>query len=90
MKAKPDKAEIDAWVKWLSHYGAGEFYQAFARIAQDAESTCIHCGKKIYLDIREGGGIPDWRTADGDYGCPVGPLANPDRNDDHRPAKLND
>lgn len=57
------------WVKWLAEYGPEKFYDSFMRTAQDAQSECVSCGHFIYLDIREGGGVPDWRTTDGDYGC---------------------
>ena len=56
------------WVTWLESYGAGKFYDAFVRNAQGAQSTCVHCGNSIRLDIVEGGGVPDWNY-DGDYGC---------------------
>lgn len=65
------------WVAWLAGYGAGEFYDAFLSIAQGAKGRCIHCGEDIYLDIVEGGGVPDWGV-DGDYGC----WASPDTNDE--------
>jgi len=78
----------DAWVQWLLNYGPGQFYDAFSDIAQDAESECTRCHEKIYLDIVEGGGIPDWRTADGDYGCSDSPDSTDDGSGDHVPAKL--
>lgn len=61
------------WVGWLTHRGADKFYDDFVAIAQYAESRCANCREPIYLDIVEGGGAPDWRTEDGDYGCPDSP-----------------
>jgi hypothetical protein len=57
------------WVAWLMNYSAAAFYDAFLHNAQGAQSECIHCHNTIYLDIVEGGGVPDWKTEDGDYGC---------------------
>lgn len=71
-KARSERAQ---WVQWLSTFGADKFYDAFMRTAQDAESRCFHCHWPIYLDIREGGGVPDWRTGYGDYGCDISPDA---------------
>ena len=67
-RSKHAKARKE-WVAWLEQYGPARFYDAFLRIAQDAKSTCTRCGQAVFLDIREGGGITDWRTEDGDYGC---------------------
>ena len=61
------------WVRWLKTFGVGRFYDAFVQNAQDARGTCKNCRQSIYLDITEGGGVPDWRTKDGDYGCEQSP-----------------
>jgi len=66
-----------SWAKWLKHYGAEKFYDAFMRNAQGAESVCIYCKRPITLDIAEGGGVPDW-SDNGDYGC----FESPDTDDD--------
>lgn len=66
------------WAKWLESYGAERFYDAFIESAQGAQGQCIHCGEAIYLDIVEGGGVPDWRTSDGDYGCSDSPDTSED------------
>ena len=77
-KTKKKNAKAD-WVSWLKSYGAAKFFDAFIRTAQYAESVCVHCGQKIYLDIVEGGGVPDWGSAfkEGerglDYGCHESP-----------------
>jgi len=63
-----DKAKAD-WLTWLQSYGVDKFYDAFLRSAQGAQGSCVHCGMHIYLDIVEGGGVPDWKSEDGDYGC---------------------
>jgi hypothetical protein len=74
----PTAAESRAqWVEWLAAYGLGRFYDAFLSSAQGATSLCVNCGRRITLDIVEGGGVPDW-SADGDYGCDE----SPDTNDD--------
>lgn len=82
--------EIDPrteWVRWLNAYGAAAFYDAFMHSAQDARGTCRQCGEDIYLDIREGGGIPDWCTEDGDYGCFDSPDTGEDGTGSHEPEK---
>jgi hypothetical protein len=66
----------DQWIAWLQGYGAGNFYDAFVAFAQDAESTCVHCGQPIYLDIVEGGGVPDWGSR---FGGPPKRLIGKDR-----------
>lgn len=76
------------WVEWLKSYGGGKFFDAFVRIAQDAKGTCSNCKLPIYLDIVEGGGVPDWRTEDGDYGCADSPDTNSDGTGGHEPEKL--
>ena len=65
--------QIDAWVKWLARYGAENFARSFVETVENAESTCVHCGERIYVDILTGGGCPDWSTEDGDSGCPDSP-----------------
>ena len=65
----PRPGDVVAWVKWLRGFGARRFYRAFVELAQGAEGRCTNCHQDIYLDIVEGGGVPDWRTANGDYGC---------------------
>ncbi len=73
-----------SWTKWLERYGIERFYRSFIRNAQNAESVCVHCRQPIYLDIAEGGGVPDWCTAGGDYGC----SSRTGDNDSHMPRKL--
>jgi hypothetical protein len=82
--AAKDKA---AWVAWLQTYGADKFYAAFMANAQDAESRCVYCREPIYLDIREGGGVPDWRTDDGDYGCVESPDTCDEGTGSHTPRR---
>lgn len=81
-----------AWVKWLESYGADGFFDAFIRQAQGAKSTCVHCGEAIYLDIVEGGGVPDWGTSFGDgggldYGCVDSPDTNDEGTGEHEPER---
>ncbi len=80
-------SDKEKWVKWLETYGIANFYDAFVRDAQGAQSTCVHCGEKIYLDIVEGGGVPDWHM-NGDYGCPDSPDTCEDGTGSHVPVKL--
>lgn len=79
--------KIDVWVKWLLTYGAVNFARSFVETVEGAESTCIHCGEKIYVDILIGGGCPDWSTEDGDFGCPDSPDTNEDGTGGHVPRK---
>jgi hypothetical protein len=82
------------WIAWLENYGIGKFYDAFLSNAQGAQSTCIHCGQNIYLDIVEGGGVPDWGSKISsdisglDYGCPDSPDTCEDGTGGHEPEKL--
>lgn len=62
----------ESWAAWLNTYTAEAFYRSFLLNCQGAESTCIHCGATISLDIVQGGGVPDWSN-DGDYGCGSSP-----------------
>jgi hypothetical protein len=75
---RTDRAD---WIQWLKSFGAGKLYDALMATAQDAESRCVKCHGTIYLDIRQGGGVPDWRLADGNYGCGFG-------GNDHMPVRL--
>ena len=79
--------QIDAWVKWLARYGAENFARSFVETVENAESTCVHCGERIYVDILTGGGCPDWSTEDGDSGCPDSPDTNEDGTGGHVPRK---
>lgn len=85
------RAAKAGWVRWLKDYGIGKFYDAFIEIAQGAESECVYCGEWIYLDIVEGGGVPDWGTAlEGsglDYGCPNSPDTNSEGTGGHKPKQ---
>lgn len=78
------------WTDWLRHYGPEKFYDAFVHIAQDAKGQCLNCGHPIFLDIVEGGGGPDWKTQDGDYGCELSPETTEEGVGSHVPVKLND
>lgn len=75
------------WVEWLKRYGAENFYDAFVEIAQDARSKCIYCQQPIYLDIVMGGGIPDWYSHYGDFGCPDAPDTDEEGTGSHKPQK---
>lgn len=77
-----------AWAAWLHTFGAEQFFDAFIRSAQGARSKCVYCRLDIYLDIVEGGGVPDWRTEDGDYGCDRSPETTEEGVGSHKPEKL--
>lgn len=74
------------WAQWLESYGAGRFVAAFLEQCQGVEANCKHCGEKIYLDILDGGGVPDWGV-DGDFGCPDSPWTNDEGTGGHEPVK---
>lgn len=85
----PSEEEFeDAWVRWLKGYGAKDFIKALIDRVQDVQSTCIYCDRAIYLDVIEGGGIPDWRTYEGDYGCDASPETTSESSGSHEPQKL--
>ena len=83
-----DMTKAQGWSQWLARYGPENFYEAFMKTAQGAQGSCVHCGGLIFLDLEEGGGCVDWKTAGGDYGC----MESPDTNDDgvgsHVPRSL--
>ena len=78
-----EETERSQWVSWLAEYGAEKFYAAFMHTAQDARSKCEYCGRTIQLDIREGGGVPDWHHL-GDYGCDDSPETTEDGCGSHK------
>jgi hypothetical protein len=86
-KNKATAKDRSGWVKWLERYGADKFFDSFVRVAQGAESRCKHCGQSIFLDIVEGGGCPDWRTSNGDYGCGNSPYTNAEGTGGHEAFK---
>lgn len=85
--------ERASWAKWLRGYGAEAFFDAFLESAQGARSTCVYCHQPIYLDIVEGGGVPDWGSGIGggidglDYGCSDSPDTNDDGTGGHMPDR---
>lgn len=82
------KQEKAAWVSWLKKYGAMNFLESFLKTSHGAESKCVHCGQPIYLDLLEGCGVPDWKTADGDYGCGLSPETSEEGTGSHQPKRL--
>ena len=89
---KKSRAE---WVAWLRTYGAGQLFDAIIKTCQGAESKCVHCGQKIYFDIVEGGGVPDWGSSFSDtphlgldYGCSNSPDSDDEGTGGHEPRKL--
>ncbi len=78
----------ESWAAWLNSFGAENFFDSFLRNAQGARGTCTHCGEAIMLDIVEGGGVPDWRSEDGDYGCDSSPDTDDECCGSHLPERL--
>jgi hypothetical protein len=85
MTEQQQKAE---WLKWFKNYGAEKFLDSFLRSVEGAESVCVHCGQKIYVDVLIGCGVPDWSTKDGDFGCEKSPDTCDDGTGGHEPRKL--
>lgn len=73
------------WVKWLEMFSPIAFLESFLRTSHGAISTCQYCAEEIRLDILEGGGVADWKTTDGDYGCPYSPETTADGTGSHLP-----
>lgn len=81
------KSQKQSWVSWLTNYGLMKFLNAFLSNVEGAESTCRHCHQKIYVDVMVGGGVPDWSTKDGDFGCHESPDTNDEGCGGHEPVK---
>lgn len=77
----------DEWVRWLDTYGSRNLLESFLRNVENAESTCVYCGQKIYVDVLIGGGVPDWSTKDGDFGCLYSPETTTEGTGGHMPKK---
>ena len=82
-----DKTEKQSWVNWLKNYGPMKFLNSFLRNVEGAQSTCRHCGEKIYVDVMIGGGVPDWSTEEGDFGCSNSPDSDEEGTGGHTPIK---
>lgn len=76
-----------AWLKWLQEYTPAKFLEAFLTNVEGAEGTCTHCHQYIYVDVLIGGGVPDWSTEDGDFGCDASPDTTADCCGSHMPIK---
>ena len=85
-----DETDRQQWIAWLEKYGVRKFLDAFMRNAHGAQSECIYCGEPIYLDLLEGGGVADWKTKDGDYGCGDSPDTGSEGTGSHLPKMLSD
>ena len=64
-----------------------KFLESFLRNVEGAESTCRYCRQKIFVDVMIGGGIADWSTEDGDFGCIKSPDTNEEGTGGHMPIK---
>ena len=78
----------DEWCDWLRWFTPEKFYDDFVATVQGAETKCVNCGEKIYLDMVEGGGVADWMNSDGEYGCDYSPETNAEGTGRHCPRKL--
>ena len=87
MNRAKQKAAIESWLSWLKIYGEKKFLKAMLRTVENAESTCRYCHEKIYVDVLIGGGVPDWSTKDGDFGCHASPDTNAEGTGSHMPIK---
>lgn len=76
-----------SWLKWLNGYGTAKFLDSFLRNIEGTESVCRHCNRPIYVDVMIGGGVPDWSTEDGDFGCDRSPETCEDGVGSHMPYK---
>ena len=88
VKVNPEDRKRGEWLDWLRWFTPERFYDDFVATAQGAESECVNCGERIYLDIVEGGGVADWMNSDGEYGCDYSPETNAEGNGGHCPRKL--
>ncbi len=77
----------DEWIRWLDTYGSRNFLESFLQNVENAESTCVYCKQKIYVDVLIGGGVPDWSTLDGDFGCENSPDTTTEGTGGHMPRK---
>ena len=84
---KATKAQKASWVKWLNTYGTDKFLDSFLRTVEHAQSTCQYCKQHIYVDVLIGGGVPDWSTLDGDFGCFYSPDTTTKGTGGHMPIK---
>lgn len=77
----------DEWIRWLDTFGARNFLESFLRNVENAESTCVYCKQKIYVDVLIGGGVPDWSTGTGVFGCEKSPETDEEGTGGHMPKK---
>lgn len=80
--------DVRDWCAWFKKYGVKKFAESLLANVQGAESICTLCGQQIYLDFFEGGGVGDWKTADGDYGCLESPETSEEGTGSHVPKRL--
>lgn len=86
MKMRMTK-DVRGWLAWFKDFGARAFLKAFLHNVEGAESRCQYCHEPIYVDVLIGGGVPDWSTADGDFGCDRSPERDGDCCGGHMPVK---
>ena len=85
--AKGTEKERTEWVRWFETYGTRKFLDSFLHNVEGAESTCQYCNRPIYVDVLIGGGVPDWSTEDGDFGCERSPETTDEGTGGHMPIK---
>lgn len=87
MKTTATEFEKQQWVQWAEDYDKYDLFDALLHSIQGAKSECRNCHREIFCDIIEGGGVPDWKTSDGDYGCINSPYTNDQGTGGHEPVK---
>lgn len=81
------KRAKENWIDWLQVYGANKFLESFLESVEGAQSICKHCGQQIHVDVLVGGGVPDWSTVDGDFGCGESPDTDEGGTGGHEPLR---
>lgn len=84
---KHTEGEIRSWLRWCKTYTIERFIRAFLSNVEGAQGTCQYCRRSIYVDVLIGGGVPDWSTEDGDFGCDAAPDTDRDGCGAHMPIK---
>jgi hypothetical protein len=85
--AKQTPKAKKAWLAWLKTYTPEKFLDSFLYNVENVESECAQCREKIYCDVLIGGGVPDWCTLGGDFGCDESPETDEDGCGGHMPKK---
>ena len=76
------------WLVWVRRPGMAEaLFDWCQSNLEGVTATCVHCRATITLDAGTGtGGVFDWHTHGGDYGCDSSPESGPDGCGGHTPG----